>query len=199
MPTRSGGGAPAPITPSLRAWLDRGVGAAVAAGRAGRLGQHQLRRAGLHRLPDLPGQLVAGDELSRRASSCGASWARPAPASTSAFAALTAIHYAHRLVAYACVRGAGVGWPGNCGRLARCAGRRRWIAGLALLQLATGLSNVVLGWPLAGGGRAHRRRRGAGGGADLGAGAKAARAAAPATLSARERRMSAPSRSVVRA
>ena len=34
-----------------------------AADRAGRLGQHQLRGAGLHPVPDLPGQLVAADEL----------------------------------------------------------------------------------------------------------------------------------------
>jgi hypothetical protein len=30
----------------------------------------------------------------------------------------------------------------------RCAAQARWIAGLALWQFATGLSNVVLGWPL---------------------------------------------------
>ena len=39
-------------------------------------------------------------------------------------------------------------WPGGCAT-ARCARQARWIAGLALWQFATGLSNVVLGWPLA--------------------------------------------------
>ena len=63
------------------------------------------------------------------------------------FAALTAIHYAHRLMAYAVlVVLALLAW-----RLARIDGLRRlarWIGGLAALQLATGLGNVVLGWPL---------------------------------------------------
>ncbi|AMO22786.1 COX15/CtaA family protein [Ramlibacter solisilvae] len=62
------------------------------------------------------------------------------------FAALTAIHYAHRLVAYLVLAALAVlAW-----RLQRTALQRQgqWIATLALLQLATGLSNVVLGWPL---------------------------------------------------
>ncbi|MCW5641236.1 MAG: COX15/CtaA family protein [Rhodoferax sp.] len=63
------------------------------------------------------------------------------------FAALTAIHYAHRLMAYVVlVVLALLAW-----RLARIDGLRRlarWIGGLAALQLATGLGNVVLGWPL---------------------------------------------------
>ena len=63
------------------------------------------------------------------------------------FAGLTAIHYAHRLVAYGVLLAlAWLAW-----RLQRDTALRlqaRWLAGLALLQLATGLSNVVLGWPL---------------------------------------------------
>ena len=63
------------------------------------------------------------------------------------FAGLTAIHYAHRLVAYGVLLAlAWLAW-----RLHRATALRlqaRWLAGLALLQLATGLSNVVLGWPL---------------------------------------------------
>ena len=34
------------------------------------------------------------------------------------------------------------------GRVPALQPQRRWLAGLALLQLVTGLSNVVLGWPL---------------------------------------------------
>jgi cytochrome c oxidase assembly protein subunit 15 len=63
------------------------------------------------------------------------------------FAALTAIHYAHRLAAYAVVAALLL----LALRLHRRDGFRtqaRWLAGLTLLQLATGLSNVVLGWPL---------------------------------------------------
>ena len=63
------------------------------------------------------------------------------------FAGLTAIHYAHRLFAYLVLLGMAVlAW-----RLAHTPGMRaqgRWLGWLALLQLATGLSNVVLGWPL---------------------------------------------------
>lgn len=63
------------------------------------------------------------------------------------FPALTAIHYVHRLMAYlVLVVLVVLAW-----RLSRFDGLRqvsRWIGGLALLQLATGLSNVVLGWPL---------------------------------------------------
>lgn len=64
-----------------------------------------------------------------------------------AFHALTAIHYAHRLFAYMVfvLLGVLVWRLYRAGRLAR---QRRWIAALALMQLATGLSNVVLDWPL---------------------------------------------------
>lgn len=65
------------------------------------------------------------------------------------FAALTAIHYVHRLGAYVVLAGMTLlAW-----RL-RISGEpalRRWavpIGAVALWQLATGLSNVVLGWPL---------------------------------------------------
>lgn len=62
------------------------------------------------------------------------------------FAALTAIHYTHRLAAYALFVVLGIAaWQLRAGPLRKAA---RWIAGLALWQFATGLSNVVLGWPL---------------------------------------------------
>lgn len=63
------------------------------------------------------------------------------------FSALTAIHYVHRLTAYVVFVALGVlAW-----RLHKVEALRRqanWLAGLALLQLATGLGNVLLGWPL---------------------------------------------------
>ena len=63
------------------------------------------------------------------------------------FAGLTAIHYAHRLAAYGVLAAlAGIAWWMR--RERTLAVQSRWIAALALLQLATGLSNVVLGWPL---------------------------------------------------
>jgi cytochrome c oxidase assembly protein subunit 15 len=64
------------------------------------------------------------------------------------FAALTAIHYTHRLMAYAvfALLGlAGVAAAASC----RAARAGALAAGLALrCSLATGLSNVVLDWPL---------------------------------------------------
>jgi heme a synthase len=61
------------------------------------------------------------------------------------FAALTAIHYTHRLTAYLVFAVLGLlAWKLR-GALPRQA---KWLAGLALWQFATGLSNVVLGWPL---------------------------------------------------
>ncbi|MBA3057040.1 MAG: COX15/CtaA family protein [Gammaproteobacteria bacterium] len=63
------------------------------------------------------------------------------------FAALTAIHYVHRLMAFLVLALLGLlAW-----RLNRVAALRKpagWIAALSALQLATGLSNVVLDWPL---------------------------------------------------
>ncbi|MBC7605324.1 MAG: COX15/CtaA family protein [Ramlibacter sp.] len=63
------------------------------------------------------------------------------------FAALTAIHYAHRLFAYVAFAFIVtlVVQLRNADALRR---QSRWLAALALLQLVTGLSNVVLDWPL---------------------------------------------------
>ena len=66
---------------------------------------------------------------------------------TIGFAALTAIHYAHRLLALLVLASLGLlAW-----RLVSVPALRqpaRWIAALTGLQLATGLSNVLLDWPL---------------------------------------------------
>jgi len=64
------------------------------------------------------------------------------------FAALTAIHFAHRLLSYAVFAAlAFVTWL--LARTGALPAQAKWIAALALWQLASGLSNVVLGWPLA--------------------------------------------------
>lgn len=63
------------------------------------------------------------------------------------FAALTAIHYAHRLGAYVVLSALAL----LAYKLYRQPATRRdgqWIFALALLQLATGVSNVVFNWPL---------------------------------------------------
>ncbi|MEJ5989816.1 COX15/CtaA family protein [Ramlibacter sp. PS3R-8] len=63
-----------------------------------------------------------------------------------AFAALTAIHYAHRLAAYVLFAVLAVlAWRLRGGPLHWAS---RAVAALALWQFASGLSNVVLGWPL---------------------------------------------------
>jgi cytochrome c oxidase assembly protein subunit 15 len=63
------------------------------------------------------------------------------------FAALTAIHYVHRLMAYlVLLLLALLAW-----RMRGVAGWQRaarWLSGLLVLQFATGLSNVVFDWPL---------------------------------------------------
>ena len=64
------------------------------------------------------------------------------------FEALTAIHYVHRSMAFLVLSVLGVlAWRLN--RVAALRNPSRWLAALISLQLATGLSNVVLGWPLA--------------------------------------------------
>lgn len=63
------------------------------------------------------------------------------------FAALTAIHYVHRLVAYGVVVLLMLlAWQLN--RTNAWRQRSRVLAALIILQLATGLSNVVMGWPM---------------------------------------------------
>lgn len=65
------------------------------------------------------------------------------------FSALTAIHYVHRLMAYVVFVAIGVlAWRLNR-QVPTLRPQARWLAGLALLQLATGLGNVLLDWPLA--------------------------------------------------
>jgi cytochrome c oxidase assembly protein subunit 15 len=67
------------------------------------------------------------------------------------FAALTAIHYMHRMGAYAVLAAmAGFAWRLHA---SGDPALRPWAIGsaaIALWQLASGLSNVVLGWPLLG-------------------------------------------------
>ena len=61
--------------------------------------------------------------------------------------ALTAIHYAHRMMAIIAVLvTVALAWRLNSLPAMRV--QSRWIAALLGLQFATGLSNVVLGWPL---------------------------------------------------
>lgn len=63
------------------------------------------------------------------------------------FAALTGIHYVHRLCAYFVLAAlVGLAWP--LWSLPGARSSARWLLALAGLQLATGLSNVVLDWPL---------------------------------------------------
>ncbi|MDH0380902.1 COX15/CtaA family protein [Comamonas aquatica] len=63
------------------------------------------------------------------------------------FAALTAIHYVHRLAAYGVIA-AVVAVALAMRRQPALAGQGRWLLGLIGLQFLTGLSNVVLDWPL---------------------------------------------------
>ena len=64
------------------------------------------------------------------------------------FQALTAIHYVHRLSAYI-VFAAMLVVAVKLYKIEALRSSAVWLAGLALLQVATGLGNVLLGWPLA--------------------------------------------------
>jgi len=64
------------------------------------------------------------------------------------FQALTAIHYVHRLSAYI-VFAAMLALATRLYKIQALRSSALWLAGLALLQVATGLGNVLLGWPLA--------------------------------------------------
>jgi cytochrome c oxidase assembly protein subunit 15 len=65
------------------------------------------------------------------------------------FSALTAIHYTHRSFAYLVFVVLGVlAWRLRCAGPGVPARQARWLTGLLLLQFLTGLSNVVLDWPL---------------------------------------------------
>ncbi|MDP3170925.1 MAG: COX15/CtaA family protein [Polaromonas sp.] len=63
------------------------------------------------------------------------------------FQALTAIHYVHRLAAYM-VFAVLLALAWQLRRIPAMRVYGNWVGGLALWQFATGLSNVVLGWPL---------------------------------------------------
>ena len=63
------------------------------------------------------------------------------------FQALTAIHYVHRLSAYV-VFAAMLILAFKLYKIQALRNAALWLAGLALLQVATGLGNVLLGWPL---------------------------------------------------
>ncbi len=65
------------------------------------------------------------------------------------FSALTAIHYVHRLMAVVVL--VALGWLAlRLNGVPAMRGLSRWLAALTALQLVTGVSNVVLGWPLPG-------------------------------------------------
>ncbi|MEX8192398.1 COX15/CtaA family protein [Comamonas guangdongensis] len=70
-----------------------------------------------------------------------------ADGSNISFEALTAIHYSHRLMAYVVVLALAALWWA-LGRAPALAQQRRLLAFFVLLQVLTGLSNVVLDWPL---------------------------------------------------
>jgi cytochrome c oxidase assembly protein subunit 15 len=63
------------------------------------------------------------------------------------FAALTAIHYTHRLTAYTVFAAIAL-LASRLHRAGVLPRQVRWLVAIALMQLATGLSNVVLDWPL---------------------------------------------------
>ena len=96
---------------------------------------------------------------STRDSSCAVPSAAAAARRFLPFAALTAIHMAHRLGALVLLPALAAARPGGCtARRRRGAAVGIALAALIAWQAASGLGNVLLGWPLAGRGRAHGGR-----------------------------------------
>ena len=63
------------------------------------------------------------------------------------FAALTAIHYTHRLTAYVLFIALGfTAW--QLSKVVELKSYANWLIGLALWQFFSGVTNAVLGWPL---------------------------------------------------
>ena len=123
------------------------TGHAGVASRIGRLGQHQLRGAGVYGIPHVPRQLVACHGLWWRAGTLAALgrepgwWPHQLPGAHGHSLYPPPAGADHGAVA-------GTVWRGACVRCRPCASPRAGSAGLLLLQVATGLSNVVLDWPL---------------------------------------------------
>jgi cytochrome c oxidase assembly protein subunit 15 len=140
------GAAPAAIAPADRAWLLAGLGLVWLQIALGGWVSTNYAVLACTDFPTCQGSwwpamnFKEGFELWRELGQTGAG-------EFLTFAALTAIHYAHRLLAYAVF--IVLGWLAwRLRQVARLRGQGRWIAALALLQLVTGLSNVVLDWPI---------------------------------------------------
>jgi heme a synthase len=141
------GRAPAPIAPFTRAWLVAALALVWLQIALGGWVSTNYAVLACTEFPACQGSLwphmnfEEGFELWRELGRTGAG-------EYVTFAALTAIHYSHRLVAYGVLTVlAIVAWMLWHGTPLRR--QSRWIAGLAALQLATGLANVVLDWPIA--------------------------------------------------
>jgi cytochrome c oxidase assembly protein subunit 15 len=140
------GGAPAPIARSARAWLIAGLALVWLQVALGGWVSTNYAVLACTEFPACQGSwwpdmnFREGFELWRELGRTGAG-------EYLTFGALTAIHYAHRLLAYGVF--AVLGWLAwQLRQVAPLQRQGRWIGGLALLQLATGLSNVVLDWPI---------------------------------------------------
>src|SRR4051812_14550111 len=139
------GGAPYAVPASVRHWLGGAYALLWLQGALGGWGSTNYAVLACSSFPQCQGSwwptmdFSQGFELWRHLGQTGAG-------ENITFAALTAIHYTHRLVAYALFVVLGVlAWRLRGGALHQFS---RIVAGLALWQFATGLSNVVLGWPL---------------------------------------------------
>jgi heme a synthase len=140
------GDAPAPITRSDRAWLFAALGLVWLQIALGGWVSTNYAVLACTEFPGCQGSwwpamnFNEGFELWRELGKTGAG-------EYLSFAALTAIHYAHRLLAYAVF--IVLGWLAfRLLQLVPLRRQGRWLAVLALLQFFTGLSNVVLDWPI---------------------------------------------------
>jgi len=144
-PARSRG-APAPIAGSLRGWLIAGIALVWLQVALGGWVSTNYAVLACRDFPACQGSwwpvmdFRQGFELWRDLGKTGGG-------EHIGFEALTAIHYAHRLVAYLVFAVLAVlAWQLH--RVSALRSQARWTAVLVLWQLATGIANVLLGWPL---------------------------------------------------
>ncbi len=136
---------PAPATPTV--WLAAALGLLVLQAASGAWVSTNYAVLACSEFPQCQGQWWPAMDFAH-----GFALWRPlgenADGTVLSFQAMTAIHVAHRLLAMVTLSVlALLAW--RLRQTPSVQTQARWLGGLVLLQLATGLSNVVLGWPMA--------------------------------------------------
>jgi cytochrome c oxidase assembly protein subunit 15 len=137
----------ATVSQALFTWISAALGLLVLQAASGAWVSTNYAVLACNEFPLCQGQWLPAMEFAR-----GFELWRPlgesADGTVLSFQAVTAIHIAHRMLAMATIGVLGLlAWRIRSNPALRI--QARWLGGLVVLQLATGLSNVVLGWPMA--------------------------------------------------